>query len=170
MSRAALSAQVFAVYVMGTGAAFVVAPNAVLSLFGVPLSTEPWVHVVGVLAFMIGIYAWVGGRHDHRPFLVASVYTRALVFVSFGALVLLDVAPPVLALFGAVDLLGALLTGLALRADERSATQRLDNGVDIFDLALHRVGWRIAALAPAPPVEGDGGEAGGEELGQWLSA
>ena len=119
MSRAALSAQVFAVYVMGTGAAFVVAPNAVLSLFGVPPSTEPWVHVVGVLAFMIGIYAWVGGRHDHRPFLVASVVTRALVFTAFTSFVLLGVAPPALALFGLVDLAGALWTGLALRADAR---------------------------------------------------
>ena len=106
MSRAALSAQVFDVYVMGTGAAFVVAPNAVLSLFGVPPSTEPWVHVVGVLAFMIGIYAWVGGRHDHRPFLVASVVTRTLVFTAFTSFVLLGIAPPVLALFGLVDLAG----------------------------------------------------------------
>ena len=121
MSRAAFSAQVFAVYVMATGAAFVVAPNALLSLFGVPPSTEPWVHVVGVLAFMIGIYAWVGGRHDHRPFLVASVATRVLVFAAFGAFVLLDMAPPVLALFGAVDLAGALWTFAALRADARRA-------------------------------------------------
>jgi hypothetical protein len=120
MSRAALSAQVFAVYVMATGAAFVVAPNALLSLFGVPPSTEPWVHVVGVLAFMIGIYAWVGGRHHHRPFLVASVATRVLVFASFSAFVLLGIAPPVLALFGVVDLAGALWTGLALRADARA--------------------------------------------------
>ena len=120
MSRAAVSAQVFAVYVMATGAVFVVAPNALLPLFGVPPSTEPWVHVVGVLAFMIGIYAWVGGRHDHRPFLVASVATRVLVFLSFTTLVLLDVAPPVLALFGLVDLMGALWTALALRADGRA--------------------------------------------------
>ena len=120
MSRAAFSAQVFAVYVMATGAAFVVAPNALLPLFGVPPSTEPWVHVVGVLAFMIGIYAWVGGRHDHRPFLVASVATRVLVFASFSVLVLLGIAPPVLALFGVVDLAGALWTGLALRADARA--------------------------------------------------
>jgi hypothetical protein len=120
MSRAALSAQVFAVYVMATGAAFVVAPNALLSLFGVPPTTEPWAHVVGVLAFMIGIYAWVGGRHDHRPFLVASVATRVLVFAAFTSLVLLDVAPPVLALFGVVDLAGALWTCVALRADARS--------------------------------------------------
>lgn len=119
MSRAAFSAQVFAVYVMATGAAFVVAPNALLSLFGVPPSTEPWVHVVGVLAFMIGIYAWVGGRHDHRPFLVASVATRVLVFAAFTGFVLLGMAPPVLALFGVVDLAGALWTFIALRADAR---------------------------------------------------
>ena len=124
MSRAALSAQVFAVYVMATGAMFVVAPNAVLSLFGVPPTTEVWVHVVGVLACMIGLYAWVGGRHDHRPFLVASVATRVLVFAAFTSFVLLDMAPPVLALFGVVDLAGALWTHLALRADARQAGGR----------------------------------------------
>ena len=128
MSRAALSAQVFAVYVMATGAAFVVAPNALLSLFGVPPTTEPWVHVVGVLAFMIGIYAWVGGRHDHRPFLVASVATRVLVFTAFTSLVLLGMAPPVLALFGAVDLAGALWTGLALRANARAGGAQAQAG------------------------------------------
>lgn len=117
MSRAAFSAQVFAVYVMAVGASFVVAPNMVLSLFGVPPSTEVWVHVVGVLACMIGIYAWVGGRYGHRPFLVASVGTRVLVFVAFSVFVLVGMAPPALALFGVVDLLGAVWTGLALRAD-----------------------------------------------------
>jgi hypothetical protein len=124
MSRAAFSARVFAVYVMATGAVFVVAPNALLSLFGVPPTTEVWAHVVGVLACMIGIYAWVGGRHDHRPFLVASVGTRVLVFAAFTTFVLLGMAPPVLALFGAVDLAGALWTYLALRADAKEVDAR----------------------------------------------
>ncbi len=128
MSRAARSAQVFAVYVMGTGAVFVVAPNALLSLFGLAPTTEPWVHVVGVLAFMIGIYAWVGGRHDHRPFLVASVGTRVLVFAAFASFVLLGMAPPVLALFGLLDLAGALWTFAALRADARAAAQAQATG------------------------------------------
>ena len=124
MSRSAFSAQVFAVYVMATGVVFVVAPNTLLSLFGVPPTTEVWVHVVGVLACMIGIYAWVAGRHDHRPFLVASVGTRVLVFAAFTTFVLLGLAPPVLALFGVVDLLGALWTHLALRADAQKADAR----------------------------------------------
>lgn len=124
MSRSALSAQVFAVYVMATGAVFVVAPNMLLSLFGVPPTTEVWAHVVGVLACMIGIYAWVGGRADHRPFLVASVGTRVLVFAAFTTFVLLGMAPPVLALFGVVDLAGALWTHLALKADARDAGAR----------------------------------------------
>ena len=154
MSRAALSAQVFAVYVMGTGAAFVVAPNALLSLFGVPPTTEPWVHVVGVLAFMIGIYAWVGGRHDHRPFLVASVATRALVFTAFTSLVLLGIAPPVLALFGLVDLAGALWTGLALRADARAGgaqAQAGSIGLDRNGLA-QAAGTGFARSAQATPA------------------
>ena len=154
MSRAALSAQVFAVYVMGTGAAFVVAPNAVLSLFGVPPTTEPWVHVVGVLAFMIGIYAWVGGRHDHRPFLRASVATRVLVFAAFTSFVLLGMAPPVLALFGLVDLAGALWTGAALRADARRGGAPAQPAGTGFDRCakVQAAGTGFARSAQATPA------------------
>jgi hypothetical protein len=77
-----------------------------------------WIRVAGVLGFNIGIYAWVGARH--RPFLEASVYTRALVCVAFVAFVLLGFASPLLVLFGLVDLAGGIWTWLALKADARA--------------------------------------------------
>ena len=54
----------------------VVAPNFLLSIFRIPPTSEVWIHVVGVIAFNIGIYAWVAAKHENKPFLEASVYTR----------------------------------------------------------------------------------------------
>jgi hypothetical protein len=121
MSRAAVSAKVFAIYLFFTGAAFVLAPNMVLSLFKVPPSSDVWIHVLGVLAFMIGIYAWVAAKHEIRPFFAASVYTRAMVCAAFTAFVAIGLASPVLALFGVIDLIGGVWTHLALKADARAA-------------------------------------------------
>ena len=118
MSKATFSARVFAVYVFGVTTVLVVAPNALLSLFGIAPTSEVWIRVAGVLGFNIGIYAWVGARH--RPFLEASVYTRALVCAAFVVFVLLGYASRLLVLFGLVDLAGAIWTWLALKADARA--------------------------------------------------
>jgi len=119
LRRATFSARAFAVYVFVVAAVLVFAPNLLLAAFGAPPTTEVWIRVVGVLACMIGVYAWVGATH--RPFLQASVYTRAVVFVALTAFALLGLGSPLLALFGAVDLCGGLWTYFALRADERAA-------------------------------------------------
>ena len=123
LTRATFSARAFAVYVFAVAAVLVFAPNLLLAAFGVPPTTEVWIRVAGVLACMIGVYAWVGAVH--RPFLQASVYTRAAVFVAFTAFALLGLGSPLLVLFGAVDLCGGLWTWFALRADERAAPPAL---------------------------------------------
>jgi hypothetical protein len=118
MSKAMFSARVFAVYVFAVSTVLVVAPNVLLSLFGIAATSEVWIRVAGVLAFNIGIYAWVGARH--RPFLEASVYTRALVFAAFLVFALLGLVSPMIVLFGLVDLAGGLWTWFALKADARA--------------------------------------------------
>jgi hypothetical protein len=123
LTRATFSARAFAVYVFAMAAVLVCAPNLLLAAFGVPPTTEVWIRVAGVLACMIGVYAWVGAAH--RPFLQASVYTRATVFVALTAFVLLGLGSPMLALFGAIDLCGGLWTYCALRADDRAGLPAL---------------------------------------------
>ena len=117
MSNAAFSARVFAVYVFVVSTVLVVAPNVLLAIFGIASTSEVWIRVAGVLAFNIGIYAWVGARH--RPFLEASVYTRALVCAAFVVFALLGLASPMIVLFGLIDLAGGVWTWLALKADAR---------------------------------------------------
>jgi hypothetical protein len=118
MSRATFSARAFAVYVFSVSTVLIVAPNVLLSAFGIAPTSEVWIRVAGVLAFNIGIYAWVGA--GHRPFLEASVYTRGLVFVAFVAFALLGFVSPLIVLFGLVDLAGGIWTWLALKADARA--------------------------------------------------
>jgi hypothetical protein len=118
MSKATFSAKAFAVYVFAVSTVLVVAPNMLLSLFGIAPVHDVWIRVVGVLAFNIGVYAWIAAAY--RPFLEASVYTRFLVFAAFLVFALLGLASPMIVLFGLIDLGGGLWTWAALRADGRA--------------------------------------------------
>lgn len=120
MSKSAFSAKVFAIYVFVVGAMLVVAPNFLLSIFRIPPTSEVWIHVVGVIAFNIGIYAWVAAKHENKPFLEASVYTRFVVFVAFTTFAVIGLASPMIVLFGVADLLGGIWTYFALKADAQS--------------------------------------------------
>ena len=121
MSKSAFSAKVFALYLFVLGPTLILAPNFLLGLFGIPPTTEVWIRVIGVTASVLGVYSWVAARHENRPFLEASVYTRFSVFVAFTAFALTGLASPMLILFGLVDLGGAMWTYFALKADARSA-------------------------------------------------
>lgn len=117
-ARAAFSARVFAIYVMTVGAVLLLVPNLLLGLFNMAPTSEVWIRVAGLIAFNLGVYVWVAARH--RPFLAASIYTRTLVFVVLTGFALTAMGDPMLALFGVIDLAGAVWTWLALRADARA--------------------------------------------------
>lgn len=119
MSKSAVSAKVFAVYLFIVGPVLVFAPNLLLSLFGIAPTGEIWIRVVGLLAFCLGVYIWISA--NFRPFLEASVYTRVLVFVVFLVFAIKDMVSPMIVLFGTIDLCGALWTWFALRADARAS-------------------------------------------------
>jgi hypothetical protein len=121
MSKSAFSAKVFAVYLFVVGAILVVAPNFLLSIFRIPATSEVWIHVVGVIAFMLGVYAWVAAKHENKPFLEASVYTRSFVFVAFTIFAVIGLGSPMLVIFGVAELLGAIWTHFALKADALAA-------------------------------------------------
>ncbi|WP_317203366.1 hypothetical protein [Janthinobacterium sp.] len=120
MSKSAFSAKVFAIYLFVVGAVLIVAPNFLLSIFRISPTSEVWIHVVGVTVFMIGVYAWVAAKHDNKPFLEASVYTRFVVFVAFTTFAVIGLASPMIVLFGVADLLGGIWTHFALKADAQS--------------------------------------------------
>jgi hypothetical protein len=117
MSRAALSIFVFGIYLLVLGLALMVAPAFLTGLFGLDAPQEVWIRVTGVVAGVLGFYYVFTARREANGFFWATVWGRPAVIVFFTAFVLLDLAEPVLILFGVVDLLGAGWTFAALRAE-----------------------------------------------------
>ena len=115
MTKAASTVFYFGIYVLVLGLGLIAIPNLVLAPFGFPPTSEVWLRVVGVLAAAIGWYYISSARAGLVPFFRATIAMRTFVFVCFGAFVLLGFARPALALFGAVDLAGAIWTAAALR-------------------------------------------------------
>lgn len=116
MSNSAKSVLVFGVYLVGLSAILLVLPNVLLGLFGLPATNEVWIRVVGMLTLFLGVYYLQAARAGLTSFFQWTVYVRASVIVFFTLFVLLQWVSPMLILFGVVDLLGAIWTGLTLRA------------------------------------------------------
>ncbi len=72
-TSAARSIHVFGLYLLGLGGILVVAPNELVGLFGIPTTTEVWIHIVGVLVFFLGVYYSITARHGFEPFFLATV-------------------------------------------------------------------------------------------------
>lgn len=116
MTPAARSIAYFGAYILVTGLALLLAPNVLLSIFGMGSTTEAWIRVLGCVAAALGAYYIVMGRAEATPFFAATVWGRTWIFLSFVALVAVGMAEPPLVIFGAIDLLGAFWTWRALRA------------------------------------------------------
>ena len=116
MSRAAVSMLVFGIYTVVVGVALMLVPNVLLGLFAYPTTTEIWIRILGFIVVILGYYYIVAARYGLVRFFRASVYGRSTLIVFFAILVLLGMSEPVLVLFGAIDLLGAIWTGVALRS------------------------------------------------------
>ena len=121
MSKAAFTIKAFGVYLILLGIIIVFVPNLLLTVVGIPQTTEVWVRVVGVLVFNIGIYYLYAAKCEAVAFFSASVYTRALVLISFVTFALLGLVSPMIILFGVADFSGGLWTFFALRSDLRQS-------------------------------------------------
>jgi hypothetical protein len=117
MSKSAFSLRVFSIYMFVLGSALVVMPNLLLSFFGFPETQEVWIRVVGVPLLIIGYLDFMASGSELRVFFRWSVHARLAVPIFLGAFVALGFAPPVLLLFGAIDVAGAVWTAASLRAD-----------------------------------------------------
>jgi uncharacterized membrane protein len=116
MSNSARSVFVFGLYLVVLGIILLVAPNFLLGMFFLPSTNEVWIRVVGMLLLFLGFYYDQAARKEMTEFFQWTVYVRPTVIVFFAIFVLLGFASPPLILFGVVDLLGAIWTGLALRS------------------------------------------------------
>lgn len=118
MSRAAKSLFVFGIYLCGLGLLLLLVPDLLLRVFGVPPTNEVWIRIIGMLVLCLSFYYVLAARSELTAFIRWTVWARAAVIVYFAAFVLLVSAPKPLLLFGLIDLLSAVWTRLALKADE----------------------------------------------------
>jgi hypothetical protein len=102
---------------VGLALALMVFPNSLLAIFQIALTTEIWIRVLGVVVFNLGVLYIFMASANNKLFSSLSVYLRAVVLIWFVLFVALELAPPQLILFGAVDAAGALWTYMALRKE-----------------------------------------------------
>jgi hypothetical protein len=118
MTKSARSVFVFGLYLLVLGIVLLVAPNFLAGMFFLPSTTEVWIRVAGMLVLFLGFYYTQAARKEMTDFFRWTVYVRSSVILFFVAFVLLGFAGPPLILFGVVDMLGAIWTGLALRSSK----------------------------------------------------
>jgi hypothetical protein len=114
MSYAAKSILVFGIYMVLSGLGFLADPNTPMAMFGFPTTNEPWIRVVGILMIILGYYYIQSARNEVTYFFRLTVHARPFVLLCFIVLVIMGVAKPMLIVFGVIDLVGAIWTGLAL--------------------------------------------------------
>ena len=117
MKSFSTSLLVFGVYLVGMGTGLVLMPNTVFGILGFPASDEVWPRVVGVLALVLAFYYISAARAGVSAFAQWTVPARIGVFVLFTIFALAKWVGPMLILIGSVDLLGALWTRWALKAE-----------------------------------------------------
>jgi hypothetical protein len=115
MSKAAKSLLIFGIYLIITGLGFLLFPNTILSMLGFPPTTEPWIYVVGMILLILAYYYIQSARNELTVFFRFTVFARSSVILFFIVFVLFNLAPPMLIMFGVIDLLAAIWTALALK-------------------------------------------------------
>lgn len=115
MSKAAKSVFVFGIYLIINGLGFLIMPNTMLGMMKIPPTTEPWINVVGMLLLFLAYYYILAAKNELTLLFRWSVYARSSVIVFFIVFVLIGIAPAVIIMFGAIDLLAAIWTAVALR-------------------------------------------------------
>jgi hypothetical protein len=115
VSAAGKSILAFGIYALVLGAAFLLAPNALLRPLGLPETHEPWCAGLGVIVFALGYYYVRAARGEVVEFFRWSVHGRIFTFVALSTLSVLGAAPPQFVAFGLVDLSTATWTAIALK-------------------------------------------------------
>ncbi len=117
MSRAATSIFVYSFYLIAQGLLLLVIPNVALGLFGLPLTQEVWVRVLGYSLLAVSGYFLVAARREVTDFFLISIVFRLGLPVVFGMFVALRYSTPALLLLTPADVLFAIWTGWGLWSD-----------------------------------------------------
>jgi hypothetical protein len=124
MTRAGTSIFYFGFWVVVCGVSLMFFPEFCLGVAGITLPDYVTARILGLVHIYLAVYYFVASRYPaFRPFYVATIVTRSTAPAIVIVLVLLGMVKPATIGFTAVDALGALWTGLALRKDGREKIQ-----------------------------------------------
>lgn len=112
MKTTTLSLQLFGLYAIATGVTFILYPSITTTL-GLPPLLDGWIRLIGLLAGALGVYYVVNAAY--LPFAKASIVVRCLFALGTFYLFLSAQMPAAILTFGAVDVLGAVVTLATLR-------------------------------------------------------
>lgn len=126
MTAAARSVLAFGVYLLALGLGLLLAPDAMLALFGRPPATDPWLRVVGLVVIILALYYLSAARSGVEAFFRWTLWGRPLAAVALLVLMGAGVLPAFVALLAALDFAGAAWTAAALRGARRAGGR---NGV-----------------------------------------
>jgi len=116
MSKAARSVFIFGIYLIVIGLGFLIIPNIVLRLFGFPETTEVWIRVMAMILLILSYYYIQAARNELTIFFKFTVHARSSVIIFFIVFVILNLAKPILIMFGVVDLVASFWTATALKS------------------------------------------------------
>lgn len=116
MTKPALTLMVHGVYALISGLTLVLLPAPILRLLGFDTTPNAWVRVFGLEVAVLGFYYLVSVSRNLTPIIRASIVGRLFFTIVLAMMALCDVAGWNLVLLGAVDVVGAFWTLLALRA------------------------------------------------------
>ena len=110
MSDAAVSVFVFGIYLLVIGSGFLTIPNILLPLLKFPRTDEHWIRVLGIVIASLGFYFVIAAQNEFTVFFWATIVARIVTCVIFITLVLVKKTPAMLAVFGLIELAGAIWT------------------------------------------------------------
>jgi hypothetical protein len=120
MSRTALSIFIFGIYLIFLGITFLFVPEMIFSILAYPTPPDIASRVLGMLFLLLAYYYIRGGLDEEGmgKFFMWTVHTRASIIVFLIVFASLQLASPIIIMFGAIDLAAAIWTFWALRKDK----------------------------------------------------
>lgn len=121
MSPAALSMQVYGIYMMFLAIFFLLIPDQILPILGFEtnVAAHPWVQVSAALIIAVGYYYHVIARHELIPMMRATIHGRLGITILYAVMVLIEDIPWELMLMAVPDVFSSIWTHLALKRSNK---------------------------------------------------
>jgi hypothetical protein len=120
MKLSSISMLVFAAYLFCLGIIFMIIPNPVIALFGIPSTSEVWIRILGYGFAASGFYYFMAVRENSESFFRWTVYARLPILPTFLVFVFAGIGPPIILLFGLFDAGCAIWTWRALKSEQQA--------------------------------------------------